>query len=53
MLDDEQLLNEVTVTATKVKFYHKGDTLVYNADAFQLSEGSMLMRLSGSCLVQN
>lgn len=41
-LDDEQLLNEVTVTATKVKFYHKGDTLVYNADAFQLSEGSML-----------
>lgn len=41
-LDDEFQLNEVTVTATKVKFYHKGDTLVYNADAFQLSEGSML-----------
>lgn len=35
-------LDEVTVTATKVKFYHKGDTLVYNADAFQLAEGSML-----------
>lgn len=35
-------LNEVTVTATKVKFYNKGDTLVYNADAFVLSEGSML-----------
>lgn len=41
-LENEQQLNEVTVTATKVKFYHKGDTLVYNADAFQLSEGSML-----------
>lgn len=35
-------LDEVTVTATKVKFYNKGDTLVYNADAFQLAEGSML-----------
>ena len=35
-------LNEVTVKATKVKFYHKGDTLVYNADAFLLAEGSML-----------
>ena len=39
---DEVQLNEVTVTATKVKFYTKGDTLVYNADAFQLQEGSML-----------
>lgn len=35
-------MDEVTVTATKLKFYHKGDTLVYNADAFQLEEGSML-----------
>ncbi|MCF0192449.1 MAG: hypothetical protein HUK05_03335 [Prevotella sp.] len=35
-------LDEVTVTATKVKFYHRGDTIVYNADAFQLAEGSML-----------
>jgi hypothetical protein len=35
-------LSEVTVTASKVKFYHKGDTIVYNADAFILSEGSML-----------
>lgn len=35
-------LGEVTVTASKIKFYHKGDTIVYNADAFQLSEGSML-----------
>lgn len=35
-------LKNVTVKATKLKFYNKGDTLVYNADAFQLSEGSML-----------
>lgn len=35
-------LNEVVVKATKVKFYIKGDTIVYNADAFQLAEGSML-----------
>ena len=35
-------LNEVVVTATKVKFYNRGDTIVYNADAFQLAEGSML-----------
>ena len=37
-----QALDEVVVTASKVKFYHKGDTLVYNADAFKLAEGSML-----------
>lgn len=35
-------IDEVVVTATKVKFYNKGDTVVYNADAFQLAEGSML-----------
>lgn len=35
-------LDDVTVTATKVKFYNKGDTIIYNADAFQLAEGSML-----------
>lgn len=35
-------LNEVVVKATKVKFYVNGDTLVYNADAFDLAEGSML-----------
>ncbi len=37
-----QQLNEVSVTATKVKFYNRGDTIVYNADAFLLAEGSML-----------
>lgn len=35
-------LDELTVTATKIKFYNKGDTIVYNADAFELAEGSML-----------
>ncbi len=38
----EKTLKEVTIKATKVKFYVRGDTLVYNADAFQLEEGSML-----------
>lgn len=35
-------LKDVTVTATKIKFYNRGDTIVYNADAFELAEGSML-----------
>ncbi len=35
-------LEEFTVKASKVMFYHKGDTIVYNADAFMLPEGSML-----------
>lgn len=38
----EVKLGEATVKATLVKFYHKKDTIVYNADAFQLAEGSML-----------
>ncbi len=39
---DDNLLGEATVTASKIQMVVKGDTLVYNADAFQLSEGSML-----------
>lgn len=35
-------LNEAVVMASKVMMVVKGDTVVYNADAFQLSEGSML-----------
>ena len=35
-------LNEVVVKATKVKMVWRGDTLVYNADAFNVPEGSML-----------
>ena len=39
---ESKVLDEVNVVATKVKFYYKGDTVVYNADAFVLAEGSML-----------
>lgn len=35
-------LKEVTVTATKVKMYYRGDTIVYDASAFNLPDGSML-----------
>ena len=38
-------LDEVTVHTSKIKFYNKGDTVVFNADAFQLAEGSMLDEL--------
>lgn len=38
----EKVLGEAVVTATKIKMVMKGDTIVYNADAFQLSQGSML-----------
>ncbi|MDO5129044.1 MAG: outer membrane beta-barrel protein [Prevotellaceae bacterium] len=41
----EVVLDEVVVTASKVKFYMDGDTLTYNADAFELPEGSMLNAL--------
>lgn len=39
---DSKVLGELKVTGSKVKFYHKGDTMVYNADAFILADGSML-----------
>lgn len=39
---DGNVLDEVVVKASKVKFYHDGDTLVFDADAFELAEGSML-----------
>ncbi len=38
----EKELGEAVVTASKIRMVVKGDTLVYDADAFQLSEGSML-----------
>lgn len=53
----EVTLNDVVVTATKVKMVVRGDTIVYNADAFQLSSGSMLdkliMMLPGAQLEHN
>ncbi|MBO7046284.1 MAG: hypothetical protein J6W38_08040, partial [Prevotella sp.] len=35
-------IGEVVVKATKVKMIWRGDTLVFNADAFNVPEGSML-----------
>ncbi len=35
-------LNGVVITGTKVKLAYRGDTLVYNASAFNMPEGSML-----------
>lgn len=35
-------LDEAQVQSTRIKMMMKGDTVVYNADAFQVAEGSML-----------
>lgn len=35
-------LGEAVVTATRVKMYYKGDTIVYDALAFNMPEGSLL-----------
>ncbi|MBR1667461.1 MAG: hypothetical protein IJ693_04165 [Bacteroidaceae bacterium] len=35
-------LNEVVVKATRVKMFYRGDTIVYDATAFKLPQGSML-----------
>lgn len=40
--EKELTLNEVEVVGTAVKLVVKGDTLVYNANALNLAEGSML-----------
>lgn len=42
MTDDVHQLGEVVVKATKVKMFYRGDTITFNADAFNLPEGSML-----------
>lgn len=42
LLREPKQLDEVTVTATRIKMYYDGDTLVYNADYFLLPDGSML-----------
>lgn len=44
----ETTLNEVTVSATRVRIAYKGDTIVVNADAFKIPEGSMLDALVAS-----
>lgn len=38
-------LDEVTVKATKVKMFWRGDTIVYDATAFNMPDGSMLDNL--------
>ena len=38
----DKTLDEVEVVATKVQMVFKGDTIVYDADAFNVPEGSML-----------
>ena len=35
-------LGEVVVKKTRVKMFYKGDTIVFNADAFNVPDGSML-----------
>lgn len=35
-------LDEVVVKATRIKMFYRGDTIVYDATAFRLPEGSML-----------
>lgn len=40
-----RVLSEAVVKATRIKMVMKGDTIVYNADAFQLRSGSMLDKL--------
>ena len=42
MEDKEHTLDEVVVKSTKIKMVMKGDTLVFNAEAFNLPQGSML-----------
>ena len=41
----EQIIQEVVVKATKIQMYYKGDTLIYNADAFNVSQMDKLRSL--------
>lgn len=43
--EDFRVLDEVVVRSTRIKMVMKGDTLVYDASAFNLGEGSMLNAL--------
>jgi len=38
----EKELDEVEIVATKIQMVVKGDTIIYNADAFNVPQGSML-----------
>ena len=54
---NSQALDEVVIKATKIKFFTRGDTVIYNANAFNLAEGSMLdamiSQLPGARLERN
>lgn len=56
-LEKDFLLDEVIVQTSKVLLVNKGDTVEYNASAFQLAEGSMLdaliSQLPGVRLTEN
>ena len=41
----EQRLGEVEVKATRIKMFYKGDTLIYNADAFNVEQSESLRKL--------
>lgn len=45
MADMDIELGEVVVKATKIRMIHKGDTVIFNADAFNVPSGSMLSTL--------
>ena len=55
--DGDHQLGEVVVTGTKIRMVQRGDTLVFNAEAFNLPEGSMLdalvRQLPGAKLMDN
>ncbi len=38
----DSILNEVVIRPTRIKMVHKNDTIVFDASAFDLPEGSML-----------
>ena len=38
----EKTLEQLEVVATKIKVVHRGDTVIFNADAFNVADGSML-----------
>ena len=41
----ERQLNEAVVKATQIKMFYKGDTLIYNADAFNVAQTESLRKL--------
>ena len=57
MENKEHMLGEIVVKSTKIKMVMKGDTIIYNADAFNLPQGSMLdaliRQLPGAILNSN